>query len=397
MSTLKQKKNKADKVSYLSWGDNIDENARLQMDDACSLPISRKAALMPDAHVGYGLPIGGVLAVENAVIPYAVGVDIACRVKLSVFDINPTHIKGQKDKLSKIIEENTQFGVGAKWRDRKEHDVLDEDWESNPVTKALKDLAWSQLGTSGSGNHFVEFGEFELLEGRDELPAGRYLGLVSHSGSRGAGSKVADFYSKLAASVHPELSANLRHLAWLSMDAEGAEYWNAMELMGKYASANHFVIHKSISKALGEKPIFQVENHHNFAWMEEHDGQELIVHRKGATPAGEGQLGYIPGTMVAPGFLVLGKGNKESLRSCSHGAGRVMSRNEAKKTFTRSAVKKMVADCGVHLLSAGVDESPQVYKDIESVMSAQSNLVHILGRFQPRIVKMAPEGERAED
>lgn len=384
-------------ISYASWGDDIDAAAHKQMENACSLPVARRAALMPDAHVGYGLPIGGVLATEDAVIPYAVGVDIACRVMLTVLEMPIESLRRNTQKLEQALEQNTSFGIGAKFREKRRHEVMDEDWNVTPLTGRLKDLAWNQLGTSGSGNHFVEYGEFDLLEETEGLAPGKYLALVSHSGSRGPGSQVASHYSDLARRLHPRLPKELSHLAWLPMSQEGAEYWKAMELMGRYASANHHVIHNSILKALGVKKLLQVENHHNYAWKEVHDGKELIVHRKGATPAGAGVLGYIPGSMTAPGYLVMGKGNEASLNSASHGAGRAMSRKEAKSTTTKHALQKVVKDAGVRLLSAGLDESPHAYKNIEAVMRAQNSLVQIKGRFQPKIVKMAPEGEKPED
>jgi tRNA-splicing ligase RtcB len=197
---------------------------------------------------------------------------------------------------------------------------------------------------------------------------------------------------------HSELPKELKHLAWLSLDEEaGQEYWNAMNLMGQYAAANHALIHKHIARKLGAAVILDVENHHNFAWKEIHGGREVIVHRKGATPAGEGVLGIIPGSMASPGFLVRGKGNVESLESASHGAGRVMSRTKALQSFTWSAVRKLLAQNQVELLSAGLDEVPGVYKDIHEVMAAQQDLVDVLGRFDPRLVKMCPAGDKAED
>lgn len=386
-------------VRYARWGDDIDQGALDQMRDACSLPVSVGAALMPDAHIGYGLPIGGVLATENAVIPYAVGVDIACRVMITAFDIDASHLPGMRDKLKKILESSTLFGVGKEWRpnDRPDHPVMDEDWSITPVTAGLKDLAHRQLGTSGSGNHFVEWGEFELSEETNGAKPGNYLAVVSHSGSRGPGSKVCTHYSRLAEDLHPELDKHLRRLAWLPMNEEGAEYFAAMELMGRFASANHHIIHAKIARALGEEIALRVENHHNFAWKETHAGRQVIVHRKGATPASRGELGYIPGSMTAPGYLVIGKGEPTSLDSASHGAGRHMSRNAAKNSITRSQMRRAAEEAGVEVLSAGIDEAPQVYKDIEKVLDAQSDLVRRVGKFTPRIVKMAPEGEKAED
>ncbi|HAQ99682.1 MAG TPA: RNA-splicing ligase RtcB [Verrucomicrobiales bacterium] len=387
---------------WKQWGSNLDEESVKQMERACQLPISVQGALMPDAHLGYGLPIGGVLGTEDSVIPYAVGVDIACRMKLSVVDIPVSDLQRQKDQLTRAIHAETRFGIGASFKKKRQHAVMDEDWEVSPVTRHLKDKAWSQLGTSGSGNHFVEFGTFELQEKVKGLMPGTYVALLSHSGSRGTGAQVCGHYSKLAMEAHPELPRSLRHLAWLDLNSEdGIEYWNAMELMGQYAAANHACIHHHILEYLGINLMLDVENHHNFAWKERHciDGKErdLIVHRKGATPAGEGVLGIIPGSMAAPGFLVRGKGSAKSLHSASHGAGRVMSRKRAMQSLEWGPVNKQLKEKEITLMSAGLDEVPMVYKDIHQVMAAQSDLVETLGRFEPRIVKMAPHGERPED
>lgn len=170
-----------------------------------------------------------------------------------------------------------------------------------------------------------------------------------------------------------------------------------MNLMGEYAAANHDVIHRLVSRLLGATIISGVENHHNFAWKELHDGRELIVHRKGATPAAEGELGVIPGSMADPAFVVRGKGHPDSLRSASHGAGRRMSRTQAKSKYTWRAVQKDLEQKGVRVLSAGADEVPYVYKNIEDVMREQSDLVATVGRFDPKIVKMCDDGSSAED
>jgi tRNA-splicing ligase RtcB (3'-phosphate/5'-hydroxy nucleic acid ligase) len=387
---------------WKQWGRDIETAAVQQMINAASLPVAVAGALMPDAHVGYGLPIGGVLATEGAVIPYAVGVDIACRMKLSVLDLPPSALSGQKDRLAKTLEQETRFGVGATFRDRRVHPVMDREWSVSPITKRFRDKAWGQLGTSGSGNHFVEYGLLTVTDDRAGLPEGEYLALLSHSGSRGVGAQVCQHYSRLAMDLHPELPRELKHLSWLPLDTgEGQEYWEAMTLMGHYASACHELIHRSISKRLGAKIIGGVENHHNFAWKEKHQighrEREVIVHRKGATPAAEGDLGVIPGSMAAPGFVVRGRGSASSLHSASHGAGRVMSRKQATLTFTWSETRKQLAALGIEVLSAGVDEVPGVYKDIHSVMAAQKDLVEVLARFDPKIVKMCPPGEKAED
>src|SRR5436309_8080450 len=151
---------RSEPIKYRQWGEKLEEEAVMQMEKACLLPVAVAGALMPDAHVGYGLPIGGVLATENTVIPYAVGVDIACRMKMTVLDIPLKELERHQDRLTRAIEAETRFGVGANFKIRRQHEVMDADWSVSGVTKRNKDRAWSQLGTSGSGNHFVEFGLF---------------------------------------------------------------------------------------------------------------------------------------------------------------------------------------------------------------------------------------------
>jgi tRNA-splicing ligase RtcB len=383
---------------WRQWGSDLEQSAVNQLRNACKLPVAVAGALMPDAHQGYGLPIGGVLATDNAVIPFAVGMDIACRMKLTVLDLPLSALAGQRDRLANALEKETFFGVGAGNGGRRQHAVMDEDWRVTPVTARLKDRAANQLGTSGSGNHFAEFGTLTLERDELGLGAGVYLALLSHSGSRGTGADVADHYSKVAVSMHPELPRELIHLAWLELDSqEGQEYWLAMELMGRYAAANHELIHRHVARHLGAGVLLDIENHHNFAWKENHDGRDVIVHRKGATPAGAGVLGIIPGSMGTAGYVVRGKGSAESLLSASHGAGRKMSRTAAKQRFTWHEAKKFLAARNVELLSAGLDEVPMAYKDIETVMAAQADLVESIARFDPRLVKMAPAGERPED
>jgi tRNA-splicing ligase RtcB len=321
---------------------------------------------------------------------------------MTVLDLPLRELERQRERLITAIESETRFGVGAAFKQRREHEVLEEDWSVSPVTKQNRDRAWAQLGTSGSGNHFVEFGTFTVTDPVQGLAPGVYVALLSHSGSRGTGAAVCDYYSKLAMAQHPNLPKEQKHLAWLSLDSEdGQEYWAAMELMGRYAAANHALIHRHLARHLGLQVLLDVENHHNFAWKERHviEGveREVVVHRKGATPAGEGVLGIIPGSMATPGFLVRGRGNTASLRSASHGAGRVMSRSKAMQTFEWEKVNRVLKERGVKLISAGLDEAPMVYKDIHAVMAAQSDLVAVLGEFQPKLVKMAPHGERAED
>lgn len=385
---------------WRQWGDDLDEKSIAQMRNACRLPVARRGALMPDAHLGYGLPIGGVLATKDSIIPYAVGVDIACRMRMTVLDIpvGALNKPSERERLKQVLQDETAFGIGASFAKPRDHEVMDADWGISETTRKNFGKGRAQLGSSGSGNHFVEYGVFTITQSDLGLAPGDYLALLSHSGSRGPGAAVANYYSRLARELHPELPPELQHLAWLDMNsAEGQEYWAAMQLMGQFAAANHEVIHREMVRALGATSLASVENHHNFAWLESHDGEDLYVHRKGATPAGKGVLGIIPGSMASPAYIVRGRGEESALRSASHGAGRVMSRTQAKKSLKWNSVKELLATKGVELISAGLDEAPFVYKDINKVMDAQQDLVDVVARFMPKIVKMAPPGERPED
>ncbi len=390
-------------LPYPIWGEEfIDEESKRQMDAAMRLPITVAGALMPDAHVGYGLPIGGVLATENAVIPYAVGVDIACRMMLSVFPISPIVLGQQAGRFENALLDNTLFGAGKEWQgsNQAQHEVMDDAaWRETGFLNNLKDKAQRQLGTSGSGNHFVEWGAFKLNadDSALELERGSYLALLSHSGSRGVGYQIADRFSKLAMEQHPELDKSVRQLAWLDLDSSlGYEYWLSMELAGRFASANHHVIHDRIAKAVGLKPTLQVENHHNFAWKIQlpsesqgvENAREVIVHRKGATPAAKGELGVIPGSMGDPGYIVRGKGNKEAIYSASHGAGRQLSRTAAKTSITSTERNKYLRERDVKLFGGDLDEAPQAYKNLDQVIQAQANLVEVIASFTPKIVRM---------
>ena len=371
--------------------EHIDDVAISQMQNASRLPIAVAGALMPDAHPGYGLPIGGVLATENAIIPYGVGVDIGCRMCLSIFDINPKELGERIPFYSRELNEATLFGTGRQFETFRDHEILSrKEFDEIEMLRSLKDRAAYQLGSSGSGNHFVEFGEVEITE-KDPIlnvAPGKYVGLLSHSGSRGLVATIANHYTKRA-KEKIKLQGEAGNLAWLHLnEEEGIEYWLAMNLAGDYASANHHIIHAKIAKQLGRQPIRLVENHHNFAWKEIHQGRELIVHRKGATPAGKNVLGIIPGSMTAPGFIVLGRGDESSLNSASHGAGRQLSRSVALKSITQEKLNAKLEKHGVTLIGGGLDEAPFAYKDINEVMRSQENLIDIVGKFIPKIVKM---------
>jgi tRNA-splicing ligase RtcB len=373
---------------------HIEEGALKQMDIAMKLPISVTGALMPDAHHGYGLPIGGVLATEiDKIIPFAVGVDIACRMCMSIFEIEASFLEKNTQKFKNYLLKNTLFGTGKGFETPMADDLFDKpEWKATKVIRDLKRKAMDQIGTSGTGNHFVEWGFLEIdTENNDlGLAKGKYIALLSHSGSRGFGANIAGHYSKLAMEK-TKLPDIAKHLAWLDLNTEeGQEYWIGMNLAGDYASANHHQIHKKMAADLGLNPIKMIENHHNFAWKEKlENGQEVMVHRKGATPAGAGEWGIIPGSMTKPGFVVKGKGNFSAINSASHGAGRVMSRSQAFKNISQSDLQRALSDEGVILIGGDLDEAPMAYKDIRQVMSFQADLVEIVGMFTPKIVRMA--------
>ena len=380
------------RLDYEIYGlDQIEPGAIHQMDIAMKLPVTHSGALMPDAHQGYGLPIGGVLATQNAIIPYAVGVDIGCRMCMTLYDIPAVFEDAHVQNFKKMLNENSRFG-----NDRFDNPFDDEVLEHKAfneinILKSLKDRAYAQIGSSGSGNHFVEFGIAEIVDADNEwdLPEGRYLSVLSHSGSRGLGANIARHFTKLAQDTC-QVPTEARHLAWLDLDKEdGQEYWIAMNLAGDYASACHHHIHRRMAESLGEQPLVMIENHHNFAWKEENaNGDELIVHRKGATPAGKGVVGIIPGSMTSPGFIVRGKGEESALNSASHGAGRKMSRRRAKETLSKREVIKHLRREGVTVIGSGLDEAPMAYKDIHKVMEYQNDLVEVIGSFTPKVVRM---------
>lgn len=376
---------------------HIEVNAVRQMELVMRLPVAERGALMPDAHQGYGLPIGGVLATRNTVIPYGVGMDIGCRMALSILDLPGSHVEHHAYELKCALSDHTHFGNDGGLDQKQDHEVLDHaDFRLTELLRRLHGKAVRQLGSSGSGNHFVEFGILEIEEDSRfitaGLGAGSYAAILSHSGSRSLGANIAQHYTDIAMS-RCKLPREAKHLAWLDLDSnEGQEYWLSMNLAGEYAKACHDRIHDNLCDALGAHVIAKVENHHNFAWKEcLPDGHEYIVHRKGATPAGEGVSGVIPGSMTAPGYVVSGLGNEASLNSAAHGAGRRMSRLKAKNSITMSTLKKMLDSGEVTLIGGSPEEAPMAYKDIDLIMSSQSTLVNVEGKFTPRIVRMAKD------
>ena len=269
---------------FADYCGDADPGALEQMRNSLRLPSALRGALMPDAHRGYGLPIGGVLETEGTVIPYAVGVDIACRMKLSVLDLDPAGARRRRGTWSRRCSSETQFGTGAKLRKRRRSRAMDDErWTLTPLAAAPARPRGEQLGTSGSRQPLRRVRRAHAAgAGPRPRRAGAYVALLSHSGSRGAGAQIAAHYSKLARELHPELPKELSYLAWLDLDHDaGREYLELMRLMGDYASANHAVIHERVTGHLKAEVLAGVENHHNYAWTAERDGA-----RGGRAPQG---------------------------------------------------------------------------------------------------------------
>lgn len=377
-----------------TYGSDIPWNVVEQMNEVMRLPPTLKGALMPDAHYGYAMPIGGVVGMLNAVSPSFVGYDIACRMMVSFLDISPVEFLGAKFGLFEDMKDITRFGLGVKFDPPHQHEVMDSPlWDELPHLKNLKSLAASQLGTSGGGNHFFDALIGTVEAPNDWIPFGhQFVAIMSHSGSRGVGHKMATYYQKLAKDQTQGLFTGIpKGYEWLNLESDaGHEYWNVMQLMGRYAQANHQLIHDSFLKKTGIESRGRIENHHNFAWAE----NGMIVHRKGATPAAEGEVGIIPGSSGTASFLVEGLGNADSLNSSSHGAGRPFSRTEAKKRHDKEAFKKDWKESDRLYDGIATDETYQAYKDIERIISIQDGvLVRVVARMMPEIVIMGGKAD----
>lgn len=390
---------------YGEIGRDIESEAYKQLKTACELPVAVSGSLLPDAHVGYALPVGGVAALDNAVSPAFVGFDIACRMKLSILDIEPLELEQSRKSMAKILDGVTSFGLGADFSDgKRDHPVMEDTrWEEIGKARELKDKAAKQLGSSGSGNHFADLMTGEIIKEKEWLPlkkGDRFVALLTHSGSRGTGYQIASHYKNIAEKETQKRYKGIsKNYAWLSLDHDaGREYWNAMQLMGNYASANHELIHIHFAKEAGLQILADYENHHNFAWeKKDEEGRRLIIHRKGATPAETGVVGIVPGSMGTPSFLVEGLGNEESLWSSSHGAGRICSRTQAKKNHNEKIYRQFLRDMDILTIGVARDETNQCYKNINRVMNLQEEtLVESVAVMQPRVVIMGG-GRKSDD
>lgn len=379
---------------------------------------ARKVALMADGHLGYVMPIGGVAAYDNQVSIVGVGFDIACgnaaiRTDLTLADLGKSGGEDQKAlrKLADKIAETISFGVGRKNRadDAPTDHPLFEDaaWGAVPAKhrQALSDKARLQLGTVGSGNHYVDVFADE---------AGT-LWVGVHFGSRGFGHTVASAFLAMGQDKKWGEHAPSAEVLLALDQPLGHDYWALMELAGRYAYAGREWVARKVVSILGGQELELVHNHHNFAWKETHDGEELVVVRKGATPAFPGQLGFIGGSMGDDAVIVRGAASddpdvaavqREALFSTVHGAGRVMSRTAAagkrnRKTgkqltpgrITPEMMHRWISDKGVILRGGGLDESPQAYRRLPDVLAAQGPTIEVLHTLRPLIVVMAGADE----
>lgn len=375
-------------------GVDVDMESLNQIYTALKLPVSIRGAILPDSHVGYSLPIGGVISLVNAISPHFIGFDIACRISLSILDIEVEDYFNSRDEFYDAVKTETSFGIGASFKKKRKHKVMEDDlWNEIPALKKLKTLAHSQLGSSGGGNHFVDVVLIEFnssFEGYDVSKI--HVGILSHSGSRGVGHKMATYYSHMAKEwTHANVLNVPTGYEYLPINHDlGSEYWNVMHLMGDYAKANHELIHQHITKKLGVKILHYIDNHHNFCWLE--NGE--YVHRKGATPAGMGKLGIVGGTMATPSYLTVGLGNEEFINSSSHGAGRLFSRTKAKQNFNKDLHEEITKSRNILTNGIASDESFQGYKDISRVMELQEGVnLKVLASLQPSIVFMGGKSD----
>lgn len=385
---------KSDNVIIKSWVTDIESGAIDQARNVASLPFAYKwVALMPDCHQGYGMPIGGVLAADGVVIPNAVGVDIGCGMIAVKSCIKVKDFS--KENLKKIMGE-IRKSVPVGFKKHKEPQTgmplsIINDIKDNYITFQEFNNARLSLGTLGGGNHFIE-----IQKGDDG-----YVWIMIHSGSRNLGLKVANHYNKLAKELNKTWHIKVPEsfdLAYLPINSkEGKMYLEEMNYCLEFAQTNRDTMMKAVQNCFykilyGEdnpvNPLFEsaINIHHNYANIEHHFGKNVIVHRKGATSAEKGQLGIIPGSQGTCSYIVKGLGNIESFKSCSHGAGRLMGRNDAKRRLNLEVEKKKLDDKGiVHGIRtvSDLDEASGAYKDIDVVMENQKDLVEIVIKLEP--------------
>lgn len=386
-----------EQIPIKMWLDDIEDNTLEQVKNLANLPFAFKhIAIMPDSHFGYGMPIGGVLATKGVIIPNAVGVDIGCgmcAVKTSLTDIDTETLKKIMGEIRKVVPVGFNKHKKEQDYDLMPDNGLDGDYSDYPIIEREWDNALLSLGTLGGGNHFIE-----IQKGSDG-----HIWIMIHSGSRNLGKQVADHYNKIAIELNKKWHSQVTEeweLAFLPVDSEeGQVYIREMNYCVDFAFANRKLMMNRIIEIF-QKEIVGFENPetkfetminiaHNYARLENHFGQNVWVHRKGATLADENTTGIIPGSQGTKSYIVNGKGNKDSFNSCSHGAGRKIGRKQAIKELDLETEIKLLNDAGViHGLrnKDDLDESVSCYKDIDTVMKNQEDLVNILVELTPLAV-----------
>jgi len=378
---------KTEKLPIKLWTDSIEEGALAQAKNLANLSFAFKhIAIMPDVHSGYGMPIGGVLAAKETVIPNAVGVDIGCgmcAVKTSVTNIE----KNDLNKIISNIKRTVPVGFNHQKVSQDEFWMPDADIDKMKIVRQEYNSARKQVGTLGGGNHFIE-----IQKGSDD-----HIWLMIHSGSRNIGKKVADYYNKTAKALNERWNKKLnvkQDLAYLPFETEEAgQYFREMEYCVKFAFSNRKLMMHKVQQCFAEVTGADFENliniAHNYANWELHFGQNTLVHRKGATSAKTGEIGIIPGSQGTSSYIVKGLGNPESFTSCSHGAGRTMGRKQARRELDlKTEIQKLESKGIIHSISKerDLDEASSAYKDIKKVMDNQKDLVDILIELQPLAV-----------
>jgi len=369
------------------WLDEIEPEAVAQAKNLANLPFTFKhVAIMPDSHVGYGMPIGAVLATQGAVIPNAVGVDIGCgmcALKTNITELSANQLKKVLGYARKLIP------VGFKHQDAAlDESLMPSGADQLPVVKMQYASATKQLGTLGGGNHFIE-----IQQGSDG-----FIWVMIHSGSRNIGLKVANHYNHIAQKLnqryHSQVTKEMQ-LAFLPIETEEAQlYMKEMQYCVDFALENRKLMMKRMTEAIAEVAgAFEyddiINESHNFAAWEHHFGADVLVHRKGATRAYDGELGMIPGSQGTKSYIVRGKGNPESFNSCSHGAGRKLGRKQAQRELDlNTEIEKLNSQGIVHGIrnQKDLDEAAGAYKDITEVMANQQDLVDIVVELRPLAV-----------
>jgi tRNA-splicing ligase RtcB (3'-phosphate/5'-hydroxy nucleic acid ligase) len=394
------KNEKSYKVPIKSWCEQIEEGALNQAINLAKHPeVHHHVALMPDCHLGYGMPIGGVIACENAVIPNAVGVDIGCGMGAVKTDIILKKVRQrQLQTLVRKIKELIPCGEGKAHKKQQDWKGFPETLENYSdrkwLTNHAKELAHRNLGTLGGGNHFIEI----------QADDNGFIWLMIHTGSRHLGNVIARYYNDVAKDLNSKMKKHLpdSNLAFLpATSSEGKNYIKDMNLALQYAKENRRRImdqFKTAFETVFSNTSFEpaINIHHNYAALESHFGKKVWIHRKGATSAQKGEIGIIPGSMGTPSYIVKGLGNPDSFYSCSHGAGRVMGRRNASRSLSVKECDKAMT--GIlyddwHKIKRGKEkgnrdlgEAPQAYKNIEHVIKAESDLIEPMVKLRPLAV-----------